>query len=1112
MINKFIAQYRFLKVKQNIIENMIQLLSIIIGILLLSIFIEKVFFLSEISRYKIFLLITTSIIVSMLYLSIKSILNIRAINQNFSNENLSREIGDKVPSLSDKITNILQLSRLSEENKRKKQLSKIAIDSNTEELRTINIKSLIPNISNVIKISSFLVTSIFILLMISHEGSSNSLNRIYNYNQAYHPPTPFKIFSQNESIKTIASGNDELINFYVKGKGPQYLTLYYSYNNIIDSVRINDDNGNFQYTLKDIRQNTKYWASYRSNQIISAWDLIKSDTNYIEVINRPVFTDINFEINYPKYINKENQKITGNTVQFDALKESLITCKAKANQSIDSGYLILNKKDTLYLKNNSSIWKTQFEANEDLSIEIIGEVNFENLKIQNEVPPIYKIRTKFDNPPDIYMVEPIDNTFEINTDNKISTHFQINDDFGLEASWIEFNIIKPNYIESDSTIYINSINNYDGKVKFLKEKYVFDTNPLNLFPGDQIKFRIVCSDNKPNSNISKSSYYYAIIPSFDDIFDSMFEEENKVQELSNNISEQVENIEQNLEDMKLDMLKSTEANWEHQKKGEESIEQMEKLLDEIEEMQATLKKLEQEAEKGNLLDEDLVQKFNQFQELLNSMMTPELMDALQKMQEAIDEMNLEKMLEAAENFEYNLQQFEQQLDRFIEMFELAIAEQKLDELVNSLESLTENQNNIKDKLINNTDLKQLEGEQERQNQNYEKLQKTMQEAIKSLEKFSEDTSNSLNKLLESDLNKQTQESLDKSQKSLSNNTQNILENLSESSKNLNSMLEETKSIKDSFKEESVQEMSKKFYGVIRDILTLSNNQENLLENFENIRRSSPQLKSLTAKQFNIDKQFANFTNQLFDLSTKTFHISPDISKKVGFCKKSINNSVFNLEQRDVRKSILEQDNIIGSMNEIALMLINSMNEMQSTGSAAGLESYLEQLDQIGQGQSEINMGTMQLGQMGMMSQQEMMKRLQAEQQALKQQLEQLIEDMPGNQGQGGLSKAAEDMEDVINSFKNNRINSETKNKQQKILSRLLDSQKSLKKRDFSDKRKGEIADNIDYQGPLELPNDLGEKDLLFINAMEEALKQNYSKEYEEIFKIYFRELQKSSNE
>ena len=61
------------------------------------------------------------------------------------------------------------------------------------------------------------------------------------------------------------------------------------------------------------------------------------------------------------------------------------------------------------------------------------------------------------------------------------------------------------------------------------------------------------------------------------------------------------------------------------------------------------------------------------------------------------------------------------------------------------------------------------------------------------------------------------------------------------------MLEETKSIKDAFKQESVQEMSKKFYGVIRDILTLSNNQEDLRENFENIHGRSPQLKSLTVK-------------------------------------------------------------------------------------------------------------------------------------------------------------------------------------------------------------------------------------------------------------------------
>ena len=200
------------------------------------------------------------------------------------------------------------------------------------------------------------------------------------------------------------------------------------------------------------------------------------------------------------------------------------------------------------------------------------------------------------------------------------------------------------------------------------------------------------------------------------------------------------------------------------------------------------------------------------------------------------------------------------------------------------------------------------------------------------------------------------------------------------------------------------------------------------------------------------------------------------------------------------------------MNDIALMLINSMNNMQNTQSAAGLESYLEQLEQIGQGQSEINMGTMQLGQMGMMSQQEMMKRLQAKQESLEEQLEQLMEEMPGNQGQGGLSKASEDMDDVIRKFQQGRINNETKDKQQKILSRLLDSQKSIKEKDYSDKRKGDIAGEIEYSGPEELPSDLGEKNSIFINAMEKALDQNYSQEYQEIIKVYFKELQEQSND
>ena len=218
---------------------------------------------------------------------------------------------------------------------------------------------------------------------------------------------------------------------------------------------------------------------------------------------------------------------------------------------------------------------------------------------------------------------------------------------------------------------------------------------FSTFPGDKIKFRICAKDNNPNPGISKSRFFYAIIPSFDDILENMIKNEDEIQDASNDALNQVQDLEKKLDNMKLDMLKSTSASWEHQKQGEDALKQMEDLFNEIDKMQNALDKLQDEAEKGNLIDQELIEKFDNFQEFLDSIMTPELLEALQKMQEAMESMDLEKMLEATENLDYNLQQFEQQIDRFIEMFELALAEQKLDELVANLSNLTQNQENKK---------------------------------------------------------------------------------------------------------------------------------------------------------------------------------------------------------------------------------------------------------------------------------------------------------------------------------------------------------------------------------------------------------------------------------
>ena len=64
------------------------------------------------------------------------------------------------------------------------------------------------------------------------------------------------------------------------------------------------------------------------------------------------------------------------------------------------------------------------------------------------------------------------------------------------------------------------------------------------------------------------------------------------------------------------------------------------------------------------------------------------------------------------------------------------------------------------------------------------------------------------------------------------------------------------------------------------------------------------------------------------------------------------------------------------------------------------------------------------------------------------------------------------MDNVIKDLKNNKYTPKTKQRQQRILSRMLDSQTSMTQRGFKEQRKSTIPDpKIVFEGPGGLPAD-----------------------------------------
>ena len=111
------------------------------------------------------------------------------------------------------------------------------------------------------------------------------------------------------------------------------------------------------------------------------------------------------------------------------------------------------------------------------------------------------------------------------------------------------------------------------------------------------------------------------------------------------------------------------------------------------------------------------------------------------------------------------------------------------------------------------------------------------------------------------------------------------------------------------------------------------------------------------------------------------------------------------------------------------------------------------MQEMSEQQQSLNQQGMQLslGQMNPSMQNQIMREMLEKQEGIGKTLDQLIKEMKGPGKQNGLGNMAEikrDIDDVVNDLKRKRFNKKTESRQEKILSRMLDSQLSMTERDF----------------------------------------------------------------
>ena len=455
--------------------------------------------------------------------------------------------------------------------------------------------------------------------------------------------------------------------------------------------------------------------------------------------------------------------------------------------------------------------------------------------------------------------------------------------------------------------------------------------------------------------------------------------------------------------------------------------------------------------------------------------------------------------------------FRQSIERSIELLKRIQIEQKLDEARKRAQELEQSQADLNKQTSS-------EGKDQQSRQSLAKKQKDLAEKQHQLEEvntdvqkrmeefFTEMPADRMQKLNEQSKQQQLEASMNQAGQQIeSGESQQAEASQEKISKQLGEQSKQLQSIQQEMIQKQTQATLNALRRASNDMLELSKREEKLKQGSVSAPINSPQLRENAQDQMGVMQDMGNVVRGLSELSKKSFAVTPEMGKSIGEASGHMQGSLNALEGRNGFGASQEERAAMAALNKAAQQIQGAMQNMMKQ-SGQGMGGLMQQLQMAAGQQQSINMQTQSMQQAADAA------RLAVEQEAVRKSVEQLNKEAQATGEQkkmlGDLDKIAEDMKEVVQNLEQNNVNRETIQKQERILSRLLDASKSMRERDYEKKRKATTGTEIARRSPGDIdPSALEGKNKLLDDLLK-SLEHGYSKDYQELIRKYFDELQK----
>lgn len=1003
------------------------------------------------------------------------------IGKTLSYEDAALIIGRHFIEVQDKLLNILQLNKQLPETGTV-TLLEAGIEQKIREIKPIQFPVAI-DIARNRKYIPYAVAPLLLILLLWFAVPAllrQGTRQMFKYNTYFPKVAPFDFVIENANLKGIRE-KDFILKLKIKGNElPQDVFIQYDGS----TFKMDKATGTtFEYTFRNIQHDETFIfkaAGFDSKEYI------------LTAQPEPQLINFDVTLHYPAYIGKKDETLhntgdlsipQGTTVQWNFSTRN--TDKIQLRFSDSAHTLAPQAKD-------SYSYTRRFMQSGNYSVSTSNQyfTNYDSVKYAIEVIP------------DLYPAIQVTQKQDSTSSKQLYFNGSIKDDYGFSRLSFIYRIYNTGDTSSHGGTHTADIS-ISKNITQQPFYFYWDMDTLALAPGQQMEyyFEVWDNDGVNGPKSARTNPMFLKVPSMEDIVKNTEDNNDHVQNDISKTVEQANILQSQMEQERADLFDKKELNWTDKKKLDNLLQKQLDLQKKMEDIAKQNRQNNQKQWEYQKKDSDLIAKQDELQKLFNQLANDSIKKKLEELQKMLDKMNKDEVQQQLEKLTANDQDFKKELERTLELFkrldfeqQLKTTQQRLDSLAQKQDKLSQASKDTKEKSKDGSAQDQLK-KQDQLNKDFDDVSKNLQELDKKNSELETPTAyknpEQQSQAIKQEMQNSSQQLSKNNSGKASKSQQNAAQGMQKMSNQLSSMEMNMES-----EEESVDAATLR--NILNNLVTLSFAQEDLMDEVNSSGQNNIQYADIAHKQKELQENASTIADSLYTLSKRNMRLQSIVNQEMEKINHNMEEAVANMEERRAPQAASNQQFSMTSINNLALLLSDALSSMQSQskqhspgagscnkpggmGSKPSMAQLRQMQEQLSKELDAMKSAMMKNGnkqgqegnkqapgqkQGGTSAQSEALAKMAAQQQYIREQMQQEEEEMGDNkQGAGQLDDIAKQMskneEDIIN----RQITDATIQRQQQIIKHLLEYEKAKQTQGQSPEFESHVAKKQFFGNP-----------------------------------------------